>query len=222
MLLLSLILSVDPGAEAADDESRVGTDPAGGAHYFDNPCCAFCGARSGRWQRFVAGPRGEVHVATCPLCLLCCGLGRPGIDREAVLVWLPEMSQAALNVTVREIHVELRALGEDLHDAGRRRLDTPERRRSCHALAALSARTAAAAGRLDTDKPSELAGALYRLKPAAYANRAKLLGGVRLLPLGRFYDGGRDVYPEIVDAWRGTATPPASPQPNRAELRREG
>jgi hypothetical protein len=109
----------------------------------------------------------------------------------------------------------LRALGEDLHDAGRLRHDTPERSRLYHARSAFSARAAAAAGRLGSDKPSELAGALYRLSPGAYANRAKLLDGVRLLPLGRFYDGDRDVYPEIVDAWRGIAKTHASPPSNR-------
>ena len=108
---------------------------------------------------------------------------------------------------MREIHLQLRALGEDLYDAGRLRLDTPERLRLYHARSALSARAAAAASRLGTDKPSELAGALCRLSPGAYANRAKLLDGVRLLPLGRFYAGNKDVYPEIVDSWREISEP---------------
>ena len=88
------------------------------------------------------------------------------------------------------------------HEAGQRHLDTPERLQLYYARSALSARAAAATSRLGTDKPSELAGALCRLSPAAHANRAKLLDGVRLLPLGRFYAGNKDVYPEIVDSWR--------------------
>jgi hypothetical protein len=142
------------------------------------------------------------------LCYLCRHLERPRIDEEAALVWLPEMSQPALNVTMREIHLQLRTLGEDLYDAGRLRVDTPERLRLYYARSALSARAAAAASRLGTDKPSELAGALCRLSAGAYANRAKLLDGVRLLPLGRFYAGNKDVYPEIVDSWRGISKPP--------------
>jgi hypothetical protein len=67
------------------------------------------------------------------------------------------MSQPALNVTMREIHLQLRTLGEDLYDAGRLRVDTPERLRLWYARSALSARAAAAASRLGTDKPSELA-----------------------------------------------------------------
>jgi len=38
----------------------------------------------------------------------------------------------------------------------------------------------------------------------------KQLEGLRLLPLGRFFEDDKDVYPEIVDDWRkrATATPP--------------
>jgi hypothetical protein len=165
--------------------------------------CPFCGMKSDRWQNFVA-PACTIHddcSAACVLCFLCRHLDRPRIDEEAVLVWLPEMSQPALNITMREIHVQLRTLGEDLYDAGRLRLNTPERLRLYYARSTLGARTAAAASRLGTDKPSEFAGALCRLSPAAHANRAKLLGGVRLLPLGRFYAGNKDIYPEIVDGW---------------------
>jgi hypothetical protein len=168
---------------------------------------------SGRWQNFVASARRSYDgVAGCVLCFLCCHLERPRIDEEAALIWLPEMSQPAINVTMREIHMQLRALGEDLYDAGRRHLDTPERLRLYYARSALSAR-AAAASRLGTDRPSELAGALCRLSPAAHANRAKLLDGVRLLPLGRFYAGNKDVYPEIVDSWREIAKPSAVSAP---------
>jgi hypothetical protein len=164
--------------------------------------------RSGCWQRFVA-PARRSHdcVAACVLCYLCRHLERPRIDEEAALVWLPEMSQPALNVTMREIHLQLRALGEDLHDAGRLHFHTPERLRLYYARSAFSVRAGAAASRLGTDKPSELAGALCRLSPGADANRAKLLGGVRLLPLGRFYAGNKDVYPEIVDSWREISKP---------------
>jgi hypothetical protein len=164
--------------------------------------CPFCGMNSGRWQNFVAPAcTGHDCSAACVFCFLCRHLDRLRIDEEAVLVWLPEMSQPALNVTMREIHMQLRTLGEDLYDAGRLRLNTPERLRLYYARSALGARTAAAASRLGTDKPSDLAGALCRLSPTAYANRAKLLGGVRLLPLGRFYAGNKDVYPEIVGSW---------------------
>ena len=166
---------------------------------------------SRRSRRFAAPARtSHDSAAACVLCYLCRHLERPRIDEEAALVWLPEMSQPAINVTMREIHMQLRALGEDLHEAGRRHLDTPERLRPYYARIALGARAAAAGNRLGTDKPSELAGAFFRLSPGAYANRAKLLDGVRLLPLGCFYAGNKDVYPEIVDSWREIAKPAAA------------
>jgi intracellular multiplication protein IcmJ len=195
--LRSLVLSAYFGDEIAGPLGAIGE-----LNGSDEQRCPFCGMKSGRWQDFVASAcTSHDCSAACVLCFLCRHLERPRIDEEAALVWLPEMSQPALNVTVREIHVQLRALGEDLFEAGPLRFNTPERLPLYYARSALGARTAAAANRLGTDKPSDLAGALCRLSPSAYANRAKLLGGVRLLPLGRFYAGNEDVYPEIVDRW---------------------
>jgi hypothetical protein len=204
--LRPLVLSAKFGDEGAGPSGAPGETPSNS----DELHCAFCGMRSGCRQRFVAAAHRDDCVAACVLCYLCRHLERPRIDEEAALAWLPEMSQPALNVTMREIHLQLRALGEDLSDPGRLRLDTPERLRLDYARSALSARAQAAASRLGTDKPSELAGALYRLSPGAYANRAKLLDGVRLLPFGRFYAGNKDLYPEIVDSWREMSKPPAA------------
>jgi hypothetical protein len=213
--LRPLVLSANFGDEVTGSSGATGEPPSNS----DELRCNFCGMPSGRWQRFVA-PASSSHdcVAACVLCFLCRHLERPGIDEEAALIWLPEMSQPALNVTMREIHLQLRALGEDLYDAGRLRLNTPERLRLYYARSALGARAAAAASRLGTDKPSALAGALCRLSPGAHANRAKLLGGVGLLPLGRFYAGNKDVYPEIVDSWRETSKPSPGLAPVSAPL----
>ena len=195
--LRSLVLSANFADEIAGPLGAAGEM----LNNSDELRCPFCGMWSG-WQELATAPgRAREDAAACALCFLCRHLERPRIDEEAALVWLPEMSQPAVNVTMREIHVQLRALGEDLYDAGRLRLNTPERLRLYYARSALCARSVAAASRLGTDRPSELAGALCRLSPTAYANRAKLLGGVRLLPLGRFYAGNKDVYPEIVDSW---------------------
>jgi intracellular multiplication protein IcmJ len=126
---------------------------------------------------------------------------RPRIDEEAALIWLPEMSQQALNVLMREIHMQLRTLGECLHDAGRLRCDTSERRPLHYARAILCERAAAAQSRLGTASPGELGSVLLRLSPAAYARRGALLDGVRLLPLGRLHEAGPDIYPQVVDTW---------------------
>ncbi len=34
-----------------------------------------------------------------------------------------------------------------------------------------------------------------------YARRGELLGGTRLLPLGQVFRDGRDVYPDMLQAW---------------------
>ena len=65
--------------------------------------------------RSAASPTpADAARRSCALCLLVRHLERPRIDDEADLVWLPEMSQPALNITMREIHLRLRALGESL------------------------------------------------------------------------------------------------------------
>jgi hypothetical protein len=129
-------------------------------------------------------------------------LERTHIDDEASLIWLPEMSQPALNSLMREIHCRLRALGESLLIDATPTLDTEDRPWLYHAQQALLGRRDAVAGRLGSSLLSELADALLRFPPAAYGRRAQLLSGVRLLPSGRFFDGDTDIYPEIVDSWR--------------------
>ena len=37
--------------------------------------------------------------------------------------------------------------------------------------------------------------------------RAELLAGLRLLPLGQLFRGGRDVYPEMLTGWLGASQP---------------
>jgi intracellular multiplication protein IcmJ len=211
MPLLPVVLSADLDSD----------DTPGSALPANTLSCAYCGTVSGGWQKSVRSPvDAQRRVAACPLCFLCCHLERPSIDAEAALLWLPEMSQAALNVTMRMIHTELRALGEDLDDAPLR--NTPKGAKIDRARSALGVRRAAASARLGTDRPSELAAALYRLSPGAYVNRSTLLSGVRLLPRGHFYERGADVYPEIVDYWRGLAAPPASSPPGRPAPLSEG
>ena len=134
MTLRALLLSVSEGAAAPVREGGYGR-------------CSFCGGRLGS-QGGTPTPDAGNAAAECALCLLVRHLDRPRIDDEAELVWLPEMSQPAVNITMREIHLRLRALGESLDAATPPQRDTPERRRLYHARAALRERTGAAAARL--------------------------------------------------------------------------
>jgi len=169
-------------------------------------CCAFCGLPTGKCQMQSPGPRksdgnGAGRFPACPLCTLPQHLERSRIDDEATLVWLPEMSQQAINAMIREIHIQIRALGEDLQADSIFKKHSPSHRSLHYARAVLAERIQPAIERVGTSSAHELGNALLELSPAAYARRAALLGGLRLMPLGRFFDGDRDVYPEIVDSW---------------------
>jgi intracellular multiplication protein IcmJ len=95
--LQPLVLSANFGDEATGPPCAAGET----LNNTDKLPCPFCGMHSGRWQRLVAAPRrGHDCAAACVLCYLCRHLERPRIDEEAAVVWLPEMSQPALNVTV--------------------------------------------------------------------------------------------------------------------------
>jgi intracellular multiplication protein IcmJ len=172
----------------------------------DEPC-GFCGQVSGRWQeRFHldddhTNNAPENVVAACPLCHLAQHLERPRIHEEAALIWLPEMSQRALIALVRTLHLALRAAGErvDAEVASSGRSGTSAHLYRAHQE--LLARTTPAKARLGTSSPRTLGAALRALPAAAYARRDQLLGGLRLLPLGRLYHGDQDVYPEVLATW---------------------
>ena len=167
--------------------------------------CAFC-ARPG------AFPGHDASHAICPLCCLARGLGRPRIDEEARLIWLPEAAQNVINVLCREIHVELYRLLEPLCDDAVPRLNSEASARLYYARVALAAREDAAASRLGSSRPSELAEALRQLPASIRARQSDLLAGLRVLPRGRFFAGDEDIYPNIVRAWSNGSTVEPSPR----------
>ena len=199
-----LVLSAHPSAwnaDTAEDGRRQATADGGSL-------CAFCDQPTRGWsETFHLNDnhldQGQTNLAvSCPLCHLAQHLNRPDIEREAVLIWLPEMAQAAISALVRRIHLSCHACGlatafADLpgssHNAaaGRPRA----------AYRALHERVDAAALRLGTSSPRELGAALLDLRADDIQKRAGLLGGLRLLPLGRLFRSGRDIYPEILRSW---------------------
>jgi hypothetical protein len=202
MALEAITLSIDAVSWVPSPNQRGSMDDAGLARMR----CAFCGLPSGKCQMQSPRPRksdGESAggLPACPLCALPQHLERPRIDDEAALVWLPEMSQQAINAMMREIHIQIRALGENPQADSIFKKHSPSHRSLHYARAVLSERIQPAIDRVGTSSAHELGFALLELSPAAYARRAALLGGLRLMPLGRFFDGDRDVYPEIVDSW---------------------
>ncbi|MCB8883046.1 hypothetical protein ACELLULO517_22550 [Acidisoma cellulosilytica] len=159
--------------------------------------CCYCGCDIGKGRDMVGSIEGE----DCVLCALVQNLVRPRIDEEACIVWVPELSQPAVNVMIRRVHLTLRAHKERVETDAKPTKAVGIIPALYHVAQALLDRRREAAARLGTSSPSELADALLRLPADAYSGRDRLLGGARLLPLGRLYDGSSDIYPEIVDSW---------------------
>lgn len=149
--------------------------------------CAYCGNPLG----LHAGEDGA-----CAVCTPVLHLDRPRIDEEARLAWMPEMTQAAMSCLIREIHCQLWVANESSS------VGAGSNQAAVHfARQALDARAELAILHLGTDRPSELAQALGLLRPDIYAQRHRVLAGLRVLPAGRFFVGTEDVYPAILASW---------------------
>ncbi|GBR06520.1 hypothetical protein [Acetobacter oeni] len=182
--------------------------------------CGCCGlATAGRSFFWNNDRRGSGRV--CAVCDILQNLTRPAIEREAVLVWWPEFPQTRIMTLTRCAHQTLiGALGDDgasRDTAWHRIIDAiaagadagmiPMRcQPSVSVLRALHARSGEARRRLETTSPRQLATALLmanRSEPQTEASIAGLLEGLRILPLGRLYDGATDIYPALLREWTG-------------------
>lgn len=181
MTLLPLVLSLTPAIVLAP----TGTGP-----------CRFCGLQAASWMRMTA--YADEPVSACLLCSLCHGLDRPRIADEAALIWAPEMTQRALVAVVRRFHIICHQNGVPPTMDRVPRAGSAILSQAWGVHLALLRRAATAELRLGSRLVSDLADALAGL-PNAGAERAPLLGGLRLLPLGRFFDDeGVDVYPQAL------------------------
>jgi intracellular multiplication protein IcmJ len=205
MARLSLVPSAHPSAWTTDDD-RVERE----ADRAVVRLCAFCGQPTFGWQAPFhlnddhADDRPANLAASCPLCHLVQHLNRPDIDREAVLIWLPEMAQGAITILVRQIHVALAAArASPILPSVPYTGTTPAVMRPMAAYRALHERATAAELRLGTASPRALGAALLGLNITDEKHRARLLGGLRLLPRGQLFANGRDIYPDILRDWAG-------------------
>lgn len=158
--------------------------------------CPHCGSRIASWTEDLS----ETCGACCALCGLSQNLDRPEIDREAVLIWLPEFTQGAVNALVRRVHSSFARHGKAVSwPLDPLPANSPEDLLAASsAYAALVERSVIAKQRLGTSSPRDLAEALSFILPSSYARRHELLGGARLLSLGRFFVDGRDIYPRLL------------------------
>lgn len=190
MRLETLRFGIDaPAPQQAPGSATVEIDPG--------QLCNFCGLSAG--LRAVRNGK----ALSCVLCGLVQSLHRTTIDEELLLIWLPEMSQPALNVLVRQVHIDLQALGESVYCD-----DTPTKPEGMRsalytAQRILRERSETIAERLGSSRASDLADALTALADRHVGLQNLPWGGLRAFPTGRFYVGGVNVYDETVSSWRG-------------------
>jgi intracellular multiplication protein IcmJ len=160
--------------------------------------CPFCGVRlaEGR-EPFLCSDGCEEW--SCVPCSLVRHLERETIAEEAVLIWLPDLSQAALNALANGVHRRLAAEGALYLAASPFVASSSERPNpALEAIRAIEMRRADAETLFGTSSPRVLGQALMRAKPDLYAQRATRLGGLRLWSLGKFFVDGEDVYPRLI------------------------
>jgi len=146
----------------------------------------------------------------CAFCHLARHLERFEIDFEAILIWLPEVTQRALNRIAWQIYRWLAQHGAAFDAQKEDAALVGPAARAAALRRALIACSADAAQELGTNRPSELAQALWRLSPRALEQGPQGLGGIRLFPLGQLFIDGRDIFPALCREREGCSVPRAS------------
>ena len=185
-----------------DDVSTAVPGPAvRAAQRRDDYVCQFCGFQSAKYQ-VCHGPEAggaDALVTACIFCKQVTDLDRvPGM-RSAVLIWLPELSQAALNCAMPEVYVN--RIGRD-RAAGSRARDLLDR---------LVARREVAKTRFGSDDPAELVRRLRSAGDDRGEIDAALADGLRVLPLDRMIVRAEQLefnqFPQILAFWRSRNGP---------------
>ncbi len=164
--------------------------------------CRFCGLDAPGWQEpfHASGDHNDDQpgnvVSSCVLCHLSQHLDRPRIEEEARLIHAPGLSQAVINAIAREVHLAFVRRGKPLPIGELPWLEIErELRASYAAFKVLESLAGTARHRFGTMSPRELGAALLLSRRAGGAQDT---GGLRLLPLGRYFRGGRDIYPDLL------------------------
>lgn len=187
MKYLNITLSVKRKAFRADSPHPPGTDKV----YFearkkalarDKHTCRFCGIRCKRNEVHHLNDDHEDHsdnnlVTACVLCHMCFHISFAGIRNRGKLIYLPEatIGQGELNQLVRQLWVaEAMGDGDMKSMAGQllSRLDKAD----------ILANTV-----LGTSKAAVMGDFLASMSDEDYAQRAKGLAGVYLLPVKEAY-----------------------------------
>lgn len=182
----------------------------------DKNSCRFCGFTSVSYQEVHhfnddhSDNRLENLVTACSFCHMVQHIGLAGKNKEASLIWLPEISQADLHHLVRALLVAQfpGAYSATPQRRGARPVPqsiSPEQQKIMEVarstMSALRDREYDAEKRFLTSDPLTFGNALKLLPDDLYARRGELFSGLRLLPLGRRKNGDKDVMSEMLNIW---------------------
>jgi intracellular multiplication protein IcmJ len=177
----------------------------------DDYTCVFCMFRSVKYQHIhhMDDDHGNNKltnlVTACPLCHQCFHLGMAGIRKAGVMVWMPEIPQAELNNLCRAIFVAVQNSGE--HEQAARSLYVSLESRAAVLETELGA---------GSSNPAAFGQAFLHMKEEQYAQRAKMMAPVRLLPRMQafgteisFWQGDASAFGALADADWSRVAPPA-------------
>ncbi len=173
----------------------------------DGHTCRFCGLASGPWAEIFhrngdhANDSLDNLATACPACHACQHLGRDGAEQEYLVIWLPHLTQAALNHLMRGIHHVFWEHGEAAHMAGPSPQNTFALRSVYAAYRELAACASIAQASLGTSSPRLLGEALLSLQPSAASRAPSLVDGLRLMSRGCLLRNGVDVYSACLECW---------------------
>ena len=206
---LKLVLSVKAEKWRAEDPDSYEKDEAFQAVRprvlkEDDFTCRACGFRADKWQEVHHinddhSDNSITNLATlCSFCHMTQHIGLAGKNKEALLVWLPEISQPSLHHIVRAILVaeyEGNKPGADKITAAAAKALKDK----------LLSRESDAKKIIGTSNPEVLGDILWRMANESgnrlYPRREMMLNGIRLLPRGVRKDGNKDVMSEMVQTW---------------------
>ena len=209
--LLPLTLSVkssnlrlDNGSDAEDLKIRKAVLAR------DDKRCRFCGFRSSKWQEIHhldadhANWAGSNLVTACTFCHMAHHLALVGRNGEAVLAWIPELTQSEVFHFVRTALVATRfAQDSGNHPGAAVRVEIARMAATSIGILAemLATRVDEAEKAIGTSDPQCLGQALFNAPPALYSRRGGYLSGIRLVPLGKRMQSGINVMDDMVASW---------------------
>lgn len=196
----------------------------------DDFSCRFCTFRSPKWQEVHhfnddhSDNRLENLVTTCQYCHMCQHIGLWGSKREAILIWLPELTQVELNHHVRSIQVARTWAGLRQSEA-ESAVATQQHKAAAQSakmigdaaagyFATLKSRADQAVKTFATSDPHDLANVLMLAPDEAYHLKDSWTLGMRLLPLGTRMVGSDDVAVKWLETWMGPGGPYAGARPD--------